>query len=87
MSDFSYSSSENGLDSQPSLHLEFEGTESPSDLESTQSPSDLESTPKRQKTNDGRAHSARARVLRPLSPSISEAGSESDSILVIIILM
>lgn len=76
MSDFSYSSSENGLDSQPSLHLEFEGTESPSDLEST---------PKRQKTNDGRAHSAR--VLRPLSPSISEAGSESDSILVIIILM
>lgn len=77
MSDFSYSSSENGLDSQPSLHLEFEGTESPSDLEST----------KRQKTNDGRAHSARARVLRPLSPSISEAGSESDSILVIIILM
>lgn len=72
--DFSGSEEEQESQQSESLHLELEDTEIDSlELECSDIDSTYVSTPTRK--------SARARVLRPLSPN-SDTGSDSDSILV-----
>lgn len=75
--DMDFSGSEQEQESQESLHLELEETE----IDSLEC-SDVDSTtltPLKKKRS--RSALGRVRVLRPLSPT-SDAGSESDSILV-----